>query len=57
MGSASVLLGSSAVQVEAVERLAELPDGLGIPVLRKAARSHPSGQVRAEAQRRLDWYP
>ena len=48
---------SSAVQVEAVERLAELPDGLGIPVLRKAARSHPSGQVRAEAQRRLDWYP
>src|SRR5438309_962811 len=45
---------SSAVQVEAVERLAELPDGLGIRALRQAARSHPSRQVRAEARRRLE---
>src|SRR6266516_2423173 len=47
---------SSDVQVEAVERLADLPDGLGIPALRKAARSHPSRQVRAEARRRLEDY-
>jgi len=47
---------SSAVQVEAVERLAELPDGLGIRALRQAARSHPSRQVRAEARRRLEDY-
>src|SRR5207247_1172930 len=33
---------SSDVQVEAVERLADLPDGLGIPALREAAGSHPS---------------
>jgi len=45
---------SSAVQAEAVERLAELPDGLGIRALREAARSHPSHQVRAEARRRLE---
>jgi len=45
---------SSDVQVEAVERLAELPDGLGIRALREAARSHPSRQVRAEARRRLE---
>jgi len=45
---------SPAVQVEAVERLAELPDGLGIPAVREAARVHPSRQVRAEALRRLD---
>ncbi len=45
---------SSAVQAEAVERLAELPDGLGIRALREAARSHPSRQVRAEARRRLE---
>ena len=47
---------SSTVQVEAVERLAELPDGLGVPALREAARSHPSRQVRAEARRRLEGY-
>jgi len=47
---------SSAVQVEAVERLADLPDGLGIPALREAARSHPSRQVRAEARHRLEAY-
>src|SRR5213080_1800988 len=47
---------SSAVQVEALERLAELPDGLGVPVLREAARAHPSRQVRAEARRRLEGY-
>src|SRR5438552_777653 len=45
---------SSVVQVEAVERLADLPDGLGIPALRAAARAHPSRQVRAEARRRLE---
>ena len=45
---------SSAVQVEAVERLAELPDGLGIPALREAAHGHPSRHVRAEARRRLE---
>ncbi len=47
---------SSAVQMEAVERLAELPDGLGIPAVREAARAHPKRQVRAEAQRRLEEY-
>ena len=47
---------SSDVQVEAVERLADLPDGLGIPALREAARSHPSRHVRAEARRRLEDY-
>ncbi len=47
---------SSDVQEEAVERLADLPDGLGIPALREAARSHPSRHVRAEARRRLEDY-
>src|SRR6266581_2618140 len=47
---------SSDVQVEAVERLADLPDGLGIPALQEAARSHPSRHVRAEARRRLEDY-
>ena len=47
---------SATVQVEAVERLADLPNGLGIPALRKAARSHPSRHVRAEARRRLEDY-
>src|SRR2546430_3843256 len=47
---------SSDVQVEAVDRLADLPDGLGIPALREAARSHPSRHVRAEARRRLEDY-
>ena len=47
---------SSDVQVEAVERLADLPDGLGIPALREAARSHPSRHVRTEARRRLEDY-
>ena len=47
---------SAAVQMEAVERLADLPNGLGIPTLRKAARSHPSRHVRAEARRRLEDY-
>src|SRR6266568_2236675 len=47
---------SATVQVEAVERLADLPNGLGIPTLRKAARSHPSRHVRAEARRRLEDY-
>src|SRR5437667_151467 len=47
---------SSDVQDEAVERLADLPDGLGIPALREAARSHPSRHVRAEARRRLEDY-
>jgi len=42
------------VQVEAVERLAELPDGLGLAALREAARSHPNRQVQAEARRRLE---
>ena len=41
------------VQTEAVERLAELPDGLGIPTLEEAARTHPNPEVRAEARRRL----
>jgi len=43
-----------AVQLEAVERLAELPEGLGIPALQEAARLHPSNRVRAEAVRRLE---
>jgi len=47
---------SATVQVEAVERLADLPNGLGIPTLRKAAGSHPSRHVRAEARRRLEDY-
>ena len=47
---------SSVVQLEAVERLAELPDGLGIPALSEAARAHPSHNVRAEARRRLEEY-
>ena len=47
---------SATVQVEAVERLADLPNGLGIPALRKAARSHPSRHVRTEARRRLEDY-
>ncbi len=42
------------VQVEAVERLAELPDGLGLAALREAARSHPNREVQAEARRRLE---
>src|SRR5437879_8824256 len=37
---------SSDVQVEAVERLADLPDGLGIPALRAAARPHPRRHLR-----------
>lgn len=41
------------VQVEAIERLAELPDGLGLPAVREAARTHPNAAVRAEAQHRL----
>jgi beta-lactamase regulating signal transducer with metallopeptidase domain len=41
------------VETEAIERLAELPDGLGIPALREAARSHPNPEIRAEARRRL----
>jgi len=45
---------SSDVQVEAVERLAELPNGLGIPALEAAARTHPSRQVRVEARHRLE---
>ncbi len=45
---------SSIVQVEAVERLARLPDGLGIPALEAAARTHPRRQVRVEARRRLE---
>ncbi|PYO97369.1 MAG: hypothetical protein DMD60_07160 [Gemmatimonadetes bacterium] len=47
---------STAVQVEAVERLADLPDGLGIAALRKAARFHPSPRVRTEARHRLEVY-
>jgi HEAT repeat protein len=45
---------SPAALSEALEELAELPGGLGTPALIAAARSHPSGAVRAEAQRRLD---
>ncbi len=45
---------ASDVQVEAVERLAELPNGLGIPALEAAARTHPSRQVRVEARHRLE---
>jgi beta-lactamase regulating signal transducer with metallopeptidase domain len=41
------------VETEAIERLAELPDGLGIRALREAARSYPNPEIRAEARRRL----
>jgi beta-lactamase regulating signal transducer with metallopeptidase domain len=41
------------VQTEAVERLAELPDDLGVPTLTRAVRTHPNPEVRAEARRRL----
>jgi beta-lactamase regulating signal transducer with metallopeptidase domain len=41
------------IQTEAIERLTELPDGLGIPTVEAAARAHPNPKVRAEAQRRL----
>jgi beta-lactamase regulating signal transducer with metallopeptidase domain len=44
---------SSAVQVEAVQRLAALPVGMGVPALREAARAHASRDVRTEARRRL----
>lgn len=41
------------IQTEAIERLAELPDGIGLPTLQQAARANPNPKVRAEAQRRL----
>jgi beta-lactamase regulating signal transducer with metallopeptidase domain len=41
------------VQMEAIERLAELPDGLGRATLLEAARAHPNPNVRAEAVQRL----
>ena len=41
------------VQAEAVELLAELPRGAGIPAVIDAARDHPSREVRTEAWRRL----
>ncbi len=41
------------VQAEAVELLAALPRGVGIPAVIEAARGHPSLEVRAEAWRRL----
>ena len=41
------------VQAEAVELLAALPRGVGIPAVIEAARGHLSLEVRAEAWRRL----
>src|SRR6266700_1287504 len=41
------------VQAEAVELLAALPRGVGIPAVIEAARGHPSLEVRAEAWRQL----
>jgi Zn-dependent protease with chaperone function len=38
---------------EALEELADLAGGVGIPALTEAARSHPSAAVRAEARRVL----
>jgi HEAT repeat protein len=38
---------------EALEELMDLPDGVGIPALTDAARTHPSAAVRAEARRLL----
>jgi HEAT repeat protein len=38
---------------DALEALAELPDGAGIPALIDVARSHPNQEVRREALKRL----
>jgi len=38
---------------EALEELADLPRGLGVPVLIETAERHPSDAVRAEARRQL----
>ena len=45
---------SSEVQEEAVEVLAELPGGSGIPVVVKIAQSHPRSSIREEAIDYLD---
>jgi beta-lactamase regulating signal transducer with metallopeptidase domain len=45
---------SPEAQQEALEELADLPDGVGIPVLMDAARSHPSRAIRAQAWREVD---
>ncbi len=41
------------VQWEALYRLAQLPDRVGIPALIEAARTHPDRDVQAEARRRV----
>jgi HEAT repeat protein/beta-lactamase regulating signal transducer with metallopeptidase domain len=41
------------VQWEALYRLSQLPDRVGIPALIEAARTHPDRDVRAEARRRV----
>ena len=41
------------VQWEALYRLAQLPDGVGIPAVTEAARTHPNPDLRAEARRRV----
>ena len=44
---------SQRVQSEALEALADLPDGAGIPALVTLARDHPSADTRREALERL----
>ena len=46
--------GSLEVQAEALEELADLRDGIGMPAVIDAARSHPSPAVRAEARHEMD---
>jgi len=44
---------SPEVQSKALHRLAELPDGMGIPALLESARTLPNRELRAQARRLL----
>ena len=44
---------SPEVQAKALHRLAQLPDGIGIPALIECARTHPNRELRGEARRLL----
>ena len=45
---------SPRVRAEALEELAELPGGVGIPAVIEVAQSHPNRDLRAKAWRHLD---
>jgi len=44
---------SPEVQAKALHRLAQLPDGIGIPALIECAHTHPNRELRGEARRLL----